>query len=229
MLAKYMAATALPAIDSSMDWTQKISEWLVFGNDSVGDCAEAAALHFLMLWTANAGTEFVPRDPQDGIAAYTAITGYNPEQPSTDQGTDLLSLLNFWRSTGILGHKIYAYAEVDPSSGAHVRAAVQLFGGLYIGVQLPQSAMDATQNGQAWTNITDTNIIGGHCILVVAYCQNGLTCVTWGQKQQMTWDWFNKYCDEAFVVLSPDFVGLNGLAPDGFNLSQLAVDLQLIG
>jgi len=25
-------------------------------------------------------------------------------------------------------------------------------------------------------------------------------CITWGKKQQMTWRWFDKYCDEAYAI-----------------------------
>jgi hypothetical protein len=25
-------------------------------------------------------------------------------------------------------------------------------------------------------------------------------CVTWGRKQQMTWAWLEKYCDEAYAI-----------------------------
>ena len=25
-------------------------------------------------------------------------------------------------------------------------------------------------------------------------------CVTWGRKQQITWAWLSKYCDEAYAI-----------------------------
>ena len=227
MMAKYMAATALPPIDSSVDWSTKVPNWLMLGNDTVGDCAEAGAFHAVMLWASLAApAQFVPTTG-DAIAAYSAITGYNGSA-ATDQGTDLLSLLNYWRQSGIDGHKINAFASVPIDNQAYIRAAIQLFGCCYIGVQLPASAMQATQNGQAWTDTTDTNIEGGHCILLVQYDQEGLTCITWGQRQRLTWDWLGKYLDEAYAVLSSDWIAQNGVAPDGFNLEQLTADLALI-
>ena len=33
------------------------------------------------------------------------------------------------------------------------------------------------------------------------YTKLGPVCVTWGRKQQMTWAFFNKYCDEAYAII----------------------------
>ena len=47
-------------------------------NAQLGDCTCAAAGHLIMEWTANAQSKtFTPSDAQI-IAAYSAITGYNP-------------------------------------------------------------------------------------------------------------------------------------------------------
>ena len=44
----------------------------------------------------------------------------------------------------------------------------------------------------------------------------------------MTWGFWAAYCDEAYAILSPDFLKQkNGqtVAPSGFNLAQLQEDL----
>ena len=41
---------------------------------------------------------------------------------------------------------------------------------------------------------------GGHYVFVPGYTAAGPVCVTWGRKQQMTWDWLDKYCDEAYAI-----------------------------
>jgi len=41
----------------------------------------------------------------------------------------------------------------------------------------------------------------------------------------MTWGFLHTYADEAFAVLSPDWIAKTGLAPNHFNLSQLQADL----
>src|SRR5262249_2414056 len=41
---------------------------------------------------------------------------------------------------------------------------------------------------------------GGHYVYIPGYTPDGPVCVTWGRKQQMTWAWFDKYCDEAYGI-----------------------------
>ena len=218
--------SSLPAIPQSIDWSHGITDWEMFNNDTVGDCTCAGAAHLIMQWTANSGLEIVP-SPADVLSAYSAITGYNPNDPSTDTGANELDVLNYWRQNGIGNHKIGAYVSVDPSSIDHVKATVYLFGGMYIGVQLPNSAMNQTNAKQVWDIVADDGgIDGGHCVEIVAYDANGLTAVTWGALQKMTWRWWNKYVDECYAVLSNDFLCGNGLTSNGFALNALQQDLK---
>ena len=39
--------------------------------------------------------------------------GFRPGDPSTDRGAYALDVLNYWRQSGIAGHRIAAYAAVD--------------------------------------------------------------------------------------------------------------------
>jgi hypothetical protein len=196
-------------------------------NDQLGDCTIAGAAHLEELWTSQATVEVIPSDA-DVLAAYEAAAGYNPDDPNTDQGACLIDVLNYWRNKGIAGHKIMAYVKVDHTDLDHVKAALMLFGGLYGGVQLPASAMPATDAGQVWADTTDTNIEGGHCIDYAQFDVNGLTCITWGQLQKLTWEWFLKYTDELYAIISADWINASGTAPSGFNLNQLQVDLKLV-
>ena len=45
------------------------------------------------------------------------------------------------------------------------------------------------------------NSWGGHYVLVPGYTTRGPVCVTWGTKHQMTWAFFDKYCDEAYAII----------------------------
>ena len=44
----------------------------------------------------------------------------------------------------------------------------------------------------------------------------------------MTWEFFDKYCDEAYAAISPDFLGDGARTPSGFDLGQLQSDLAQI-
>ena len=37
-------------------------------------------------------------------------------------------------------------------------------------------------------------------VFVPGYTKSGPVCVTWGRKQQMTWAFMDKYCDETYAI-----------------------------
>jgi len=232
MLAAY-TTTALPPPPATCDLTKKVgSSWGMMENDQIGDCTCAAAGHLLMEWTENAkGKMFTPTDKQI-VAAYSAITGYDPTTGANDNGAQELDVLNYWRQTGIAGHKISAYMALEPANHTHVMDSVYIFGGCYIGVQLPKTAQAQTQNHQPWsvppsgtTGDGAPGSWGGHAIPVVAYDSRGVTVVTWGALQTMTWEFWKAYCDEAYAILSSDYLSGKNQTPQGFNLAQLQEDL----
>jgi hypothetical protein len=111
--------------------------------------------------------------------------------------------------------------------------SVYIFQGCYIGVQLPISAKAQVQNNQPWsvppggtTGDGAKGSWGGHAIPVVAYDSRGVTCVTWGALQSMTWSFWEAYCEEAYAILSSDYLTKKKQTPQGFNLQQLQADLQ---
>jgi hypothetical protein len=55
-----------------------------------------------------------------------------------------------------------------------------------------------------------------------------LTCITWGQTKKITWAWFEKYCSEAYALVSKDWLKANGVAPSGFDLATLEEDLKAV-
>jgi len=166
-----------------------------------------------------------------GILAYEAITGYRPSDPSTDRGAVELDVLRYWRKTGIGGTKIEAFIALEPKNHLHVQAAVELFGGSYIGLALPVSA----QQQAVWsvppggpTGTGAPGSWGGHAVVIEAYDAHGLTCITWGQKKKMTWSFWDAYCDEAYALLSELWAGKKATAPSGFDLAALKADLKAV-
>ncbi len=232
LLASYVTQ-ALPAPPASCDLTAKVkAPWGMMDNDQLGDCTCAAAGHLIMEWTANAGKKMVVPTDKQIVAAYSAVTGYNPTTGANDNGAVEIDVLNYWRQTGIAGHKIGAYVALEPANHNHVMDAVYVFEGCYIGVQLPNSAQAQTQNHQPWsvppggpTGDGKPGSWGGHAIPVVAYDSRGVTVVTWGALQTMTWTFWEAYCDEAYAILSPDYLNAKHQAPQGFSLAQLQEDL----
>jgi hypothetical protein len=231
LLASYIT-TALPAAPASFDVAGKVSAWGMMVNDQLGDCTCAAAGHLLMEWTANAGKKmFTPTDKQI-VAAYSAITGYNPATGANDNGAAEVDVLNYWRQSGIAGHKIGAYVALEPANHTHIMDSVYIFEGCYIGLQLPTSAQAQVQNHQPWsvppggpTGDGKPGSWGGHAVPVVAYDSRGVTVVTWGALQVMTWSFWEAYCDESYAILSNDYINGKKQAPQGFSMQQLKTDL----
>lgn len=232
MLASYVTA-ALPVPPASFDLTSKVRAWGMMDNDEIGDCTCAAAGHLIMEWTANAKARMTTPTDKQIVAAYSAITGYNPATGANDNGAVELDVLNYWRQSGIAGHKISSYMALEPANHIHIMDSLYIFGGSYIGVQLPKSAQAQVQEHQPWsvppqgaTGDGAPGSWGGHAVPVVAYDPRGVTVITWGAQQVMTWSFWETYCEEAYAILSPDFLTAKNATPAGFNLQQLQADLQ---
>jgi hypothetical protein len=232
LLASYVTP-ALPTPPASHDIGTKVKSWGMMENDQIGDCTCAAAGHLIMEWTANAGKKMVTPSNKQIVAAYSAITGYNPTTGANDNGAVEIDVLNFWRQSGIAGHKIGAYMALEPSNHTHVMDSVYIFEGCYIGMQLPISAQAQVQNHQPWSVPPGGPIgdgkpgsWGGHAVPVVAYDPRGVTVVTWGALQMMTWSFWEAYCDEAYAIISNDYLTAKKVTDDGFSMQQLQADLQ---
>ncbi len=223
-LAKYMTS-ALPPAPAAKDWTKGITNWGMMLNDKLGCCTIAAAAHAVQVWSADASTEVTLPDAQV-LLYYEKWDGYNPKEPNTDQGGVELDVLNDWQKGGFDKHKLVAYADPAFANLEQIRQAINLFGGVYIGLSLPitaqtQAVWDVVPNGGANAK---PGSWGGHAVFVPAYDANGFTCITWGQLKTMTVAFWNEYVDEAHALLSHDWLAAKG-SPSGFNLSQLKADL----
>lgn len=208
----------------------KLHVWPMFANDRLGDCTCAARGHGIdaMEWSSGR------RDPiklTDGmiIEAYSRISGYRPDDPSTDQGAYLLDNLRDWWHNGLgvekdsSPHMIAAYATVKPGDNPQFRQGAHLFGGLYLGLALPVRAqwqdvwdvpatLDADDEPYSW---------GGHAVWMVGYDARGITLVTWGGEQRATWAWVDRYVDESWAVVSEDFLNRFSRTPQGFDTARL--------
>lgn len=212
-------------LPAAADWSYGFEkwDWGTLGNDVFGDCTCAAACHQIDSWLIAHGRGPKTRT-EDALAAYAAVTGFDPNDPSTDNGAHMIDVLNYWRKTGIAGHKIDAFAQFKTRLIPH---AVDLFGGAYLGLALP-----ATAEGQdVWEVGTDAKggedlpwSWGGHAVNAVAYDPQGVTLVTWGVRKRATWGFVYKYCDEAYAILSTLWAP-EGPAPGGLDIAALKADL----
>jgi hypothetical protein len=235
-LAKYLDKGRLPAAPREVRYSAAVPDPGMLCNDEIGCCVISAMAHLTMYQSANERLPLPPPSIAEVIATYSAIGGYVPGQPSTDNGCNMLAALKYWRRHGMpIGgalHKIHAFAAVNPHDPQDVASALWLFGGLFVAVELPIAAQDM----QAWTGVPtqvsgdwEPGGWGGHCV-TIQDIQGGprgdtFGVCTWGGITPMDTGFLQAYGSEAYVVLSDDWLGPDGRCPAGFDREALAQDL----
>lgn len=168
----------------------------MYANDRLGDCVIAEQAHHTRR------LEYVEQGKLISFTDSVIVKEYLRQSGGVDSGLVLLDSLNQWRKVGLKSYKIKAFAQLDPRNNELVRQAIFNKLGLKIGLLLPTTAQREFENGQAWSEISGKiGSWGGHCVYICGYNSKGPICVTWAKRQQITWAFFNKYCDEAYTVI----------------------------
>jgi hypothetical protein len=226
-MGSYVDTRNLPTPPDTLDLADRVAEWPMYANDRIGDCTIAAAGHMIEAWTGESGGHVVEISEGSVLTAFDHVKQVDPI--SGEEGAVVIDVLKYWRKQGIGRHRIGAFARVSVYDHPLARASAWLFGGLYVGVQLPLTAQD--QQVWDWTGSLSgpakPGSWGGHAIDLVRYGENGVTVVTWGRLQEVTWSFWDRYCDEVYAILSTDFLD-HGKAPNGFDLAALKADLELV-
>ena len=237
-LRNYLQAS-LPTPPTSADYTGKAQSSLanIYGNDTLGDCVVAGGYHIVGVETGNAGNQFTATSAQI-IKDYSAIGGYVPGNPNTDQGCDEKTALGYWTSHGFAdGTKLLGWLAVDPTNKTEMMQALYLFENLYFGIELPDAWITPfpSANGFTWDVAGSPDPENGHCIIGAGYNSNGVTVDTWGMLGTLTWAAIQKYCvqsagGELYVMLTPDQLAKGATtAPNGVAWNQLITDFDSLG
>ena len=231
---------ALPPPPASIDYTAKAKDFLaqILGNQELGDCTCAGIFHTGGALLGNVDAP-IPFTQDDAIGLYERACGYDPADPSTDQGGDEQTVLNYVMRNGLLpdgSHKIAAWMAVDGKNQEQVSNAIYLFENVYFGVELPDAwtATMPSADGFIWDVAGDPDPGQGHCFVGLGYDAKGIIIDTWGMIGKITWAAVAKYAStsgsgELYTVLGPDSIAkASGRAPNGFDLTQLQADIQAI-
>lgn len=239
-LAKY--TTKVPTPPPDCNWGGTITDWGVMGNDELGDCTIAAVGHAIQGWSQATGTLItVPDTTVKGY--YSDWAGYVEGHPETDRGAYEVDILNKWRKFGFgksaeLNHILFAYADPDPRNTLHIKQAIWLFGGVYIGLALPITASRQFNLGNYWDMVDGAGADGvpgswgGHAVWVPKYTTDAqgnliLWCVTWGRLQAMTERFWYECCDESHALLASTW-NIKDLYTFGFYHDELMEDLYAV-
>jgi hypothetical protein len=174
----------------------------MFANDAFGCCVISGRAHQTLRF------EDIEQGSVLMIGDSDVLKEYKKETGGPDTGLVVLDSLSEWRhdgwKVGKKAYKIQAYAEINRGNRNEVKRAIYADVGIGIGVSLPLDAQKQIQAGQKWDVTTGSGAKpggwGGHYVYVSGYTPAGPVCITWGAKQQMTWAWFAKYCDEAYAI-----------------------------
>jgi hypothetical protein len=203
-------ATTLPAAPPSADFYTAVPAWPMYGNDRYGDCVEAGTGHHVEQITRYGQGATVEVTDAAVLGMYSAVTGFNPADPNSDQGTNVQDALTWWRKApGLAGHSITAYASVDLNNAVEIKQAIAGFGAVGIGFNFPAYAMDQFNAGKPWdVQKANASIEGGHYVIVAGYDATYFYVITWGAVQKMTPAFFRKYVDEGWVVIDDEMVSV---------------------
>lgn len=220
-------ATTWPAVPPQ-GWENAVSPsaWGMLGNDQYGDCAEAGILHLIQGQAANTFNPLTATTAQ-ALALYSAITGFNPDDPSTDQGTALTDLLAYVQKNGVemtdatgktVTVEVVGSASLDISSVQQRRYAAYTFGGNYLGINCPQQCEDDTSN---WNFAAGLPIAGGHCIPQEGEGSQGGKIVSWGMVIPVSNAFIAGYLEEAYVIVTKAWLNSKAVSPTGMDLNGL--------
>lgn len=234
-LRSFLDATTVQP-PATCDWLSAAGTFPMDGNDDWGDCVWACYAHEVQATTAAARGTAAVLPLSTVLAAYSAVTGFNPNagppgSNDTDQGTNMQDGLTWWRKNGYGGHSIAVFAQVDHTNQAEVLAAADLFGAVSVGFNFPDSAMDQFNNHEPWTMVKGATVEGGHAVHAGAYDRSAgwVEVVTWGARQRMDWGFWEKYVDEAWVKIpSVDWFNLTGKSPSGLDLCGLGAEFSAL-
>ncbi len=187
------------------------------GNDRLGDCTIAAAAHASTTYHGLVGRKSImSRDAV--VKLYLHLTG------GIDSGLNALDVLNYWRKHSVSGDEILAFASINPRNHLHVKQAIALFGGVYLGFQVPRDCIEQFDAHVPWTAGPLTT--DGHAVFAVGYTRDVLTVLTWGNIQRATWQWWDECVDEAYAIVPPEAADARFAA--GFSSAQLIADLAVV-
>jgi len=216
---------------TSVDFSAKAMPSLneMYLNDSEGDCVIAGGYHVVGVETGNAtGSPFIATAVQIN-EDYGAIGGYVPGDPSTDNGCDEETALQYWIATGFKnGTKLAGRLQLDATNKLQVMQAIDLFENAFLGLCLPKSYISPfpSASGFVW-DVDSPDFNNGHCVIVVGYNTQGVIISTWGMLGILTWAALAALCvasagGQIFVMLSPDQVAKGqAKAPNGFAWADL--------
>jgi hypothetical protein len=234
-----MSRAGLPPVPltADVDRASAVRSWPMYLNDQLGDCTIAAIGHMYGAWTVYAGGSEALFGDDQIQAAYSRVGGYVPGDPSTDNGCVMQDVLADQRSTGLADqagrvHQVAGYAAFgNPADEELLGQVLDVFGTVYVGINVQQQMESEFAGQQPWTWDSSAQPIGGHAICLQRRLGSGgapLEYVTWGALQPATVGFQAGAAEEAWAVVTSDWLTANGTTVEGLDLQQLLSDMESV-
>jgi hypothetical protein len=215
---------AMPDHPVSEDYLSQLSNWQMLGNDQYGDCVAVTWSNMRRFYSALLGENENYPNMDEVISIYKT---QNPNFPTDDNGMDIQTLLGYLiKNGGPDGVKPIAFASVDYTNLEEVKAALAIFGGIWLGVNVQNSNMDDFNNGKPWDYHDGDSIEGGHSILAGGYLgksSDDVRFITWAEETGFTDNFWKHLAEECWAVIWPESLGTKQFI-QGIDLNQLALD-----
>lgn len=231
-----LSRTGLPPVPltQDVDRASEVTSWPMYLNDQLGDCTIAAVGHMYGAWTRYAsGFEALFSD-NAVQETYSRVGGYVPGDPSTDGGCVMADVLADQKANGLVdaagkAHKVAGYAAFgNPADEDLLGQVLDVFGTVYVGINCQASILTEFSDRQPWTWTPGEPVEGGHAICLQRRLGSGdapLEYVTWGALQPATTDFQANAAEEAWAVVTQDWLRASGSSVEGLDLRQLMADM----
>ena len=237
-MSALLAGKAAPPPPVTVDYTKGMPANLgIMLNDTLGDCTCAAYYHALQVWSYNTTKKVETEPDKDVEQLYVLACGYKPSQGGEGPGGNEQHVLTYLLKTGApfglaaqTKHKIAAFVEVDPRNTDDVKRTIADCGVSYIGFNVPQYIVPTNGPPPAVWDVENTNtqIVGGHAVVLAGYTATGARLISWGQYYTMTWSFFAKYVDETYAIADSTWIEHGGKTPGGLSLADLEAQMKAL-
>jgi hypothetical protein len=220
-----------PAHPAACDYLAALSDWQMLGNDSKGDCVAVTWANTRRLVSTKLGTPNYPTLDQ-------VMTFYATQNPNgSDNGMDIQTALEDLVSAGGPdGVKAVGFMAVDYTNPEEVKAAINIAGSVWTGVNVLASNETQFGNGQPWDYTAGDQVVGGHSIITGGYgtfkpstpqLSGDEKFITWAQETSFTDAFWSNQVTQAWVVIWPEHLGTKEFVT-GMNIDTFEEDVTQI-
>jgi hypothetical protein len=221
----------VPEHPAAVDHFSEVGRWFLGANNRFGTCGPTDLANFTKLvYRYLLGEDITVTD--EAIFDLYRRSGnphFDPATGADDNGVDMQTMLEAFTSGGLdvvrsdgraENVRPVAFAKVDVSNLDEVRAAISIFGGANLGLDLEVAQQTQADNGGPWDHVPSAQW-GGHAVLAGRYravrdipdrgslvargfhVDDRTGAVTWAELIDMTDAFLERQLGEAWVVVLP--------------------------